>query len=152
MTGGNPGELPCGSDPGYRPAALRRAQSFSDRRPPILQHHDKSILVVDDDASARKLVVRLLAEAGYAVIDAPSAQRALDIAEAEGAAVRLLLTDVRMPKMDGIELARRFTSIRPDAGVLLMSGFHDHGPVAHPLLAKPFTGDELVTAVSSLLA
>jgi len=119
-------------------------------RPPIL-HTSKTILVVDDDASARKLVVRLLADAGFAVIDVPSPQRALDIAESGEREVALLLSDVRMPKMDGVELARRFTALRPGVGILLMSGFHDHGTVVHRLLQKPFTGDELVSAVESLL-
>lgn len=57
-----------------------------------------------------------------------------------------------MPHMNGIELARRFTELVPAAAVLLMSGFHDHADVRHPLLAKPFTPDDLLVAVRQALA
>ena len=109
----------------------------------------QTILVVDDDASARRLVARLLGDAGYPVIEAPTPHGALEIARERADAIGLLLTDVRMPRMTGLELARRFCVYSPSAGVLLMSGYHDHGDPPHPLLAKPFTPAELLAAVSS---
>ena len=121
-----------------------------DRRHPV-PNSDHTILVVDDDDSARRLVARLLEEAGYAVLEAPHPHRALELAREHAATIRLLLTDVRMPKMGGVELARRFATLAPAARVLLMSGYFGSGELEHPLLAKPFTPRELLRAVGDLL-
>ena len=121
-----------------------------DRRHPV-PTSEQTILVVDDDDSARRLVARLLEEAGYAVLEAPHPHRALELVREHAASIRLLVTDVRMPKMGGIELARRFGALAPGAPVLLMSGYLGCAKPEHPWLAKPFTPLELLGAVAALL-
>lgn len=131
-------------------AAASATRTRTDRRHPI--HAERNtILLVDDDASARRLVARLLAEEGYEVLDAVGPVHALDVASSHAQRIGLLLTDIRMPVMSGLDLAARFGRLVPAAGVLLMSGYHDHGDVGHPLLEKPFTPGELATAVRQAL-
>ncbi len=96
-------------------------------------------------------MARLLAEAGYAVLDAPGPLRALELAREHSGRIRLLVSDIRMPRMTGVELAAQFHQVVPTAGIVLMSGFHDHRELQHPFLAKPFTSDELLDAVVGAL-
>ena len=96
-------------------------------------------------------MARLLVEVGYAVLEAPGPHWALELAREYAKAIRLLVTDVRMPRMTGVELAGHFSLLAPDAGILLMSGDHDLREIVHPFLAKPFTPAELLTAVAGVL-
>lgn len=95
--------------------------------------------------------MRVLEEAGYAVLAAASPRDALELAGLHPHEIVLLLTDVRMPQMDGVELAARFARIVPGARVLLMSGYHDLREIVHPLIAKPFTPAELLDLVGRTL-
>lgn len=97
-------------------------------------------------------MVRFLTDAGYAVLEAHGPHRALELVREHAHAIRLLVSDVRMPRMSGVELAGHVSLLAPGAGILLMSGYHDHEEIAHPFLAKPFTPDELLSAVAQVLA
>jgi two-component system, cell cycle sensor histidine kinase and response regulator CckA len=113
----------------------------------------EQILVVDDEPAVRSLVHDILQVEGYPVVDVGDAWQALGVAET--CPIRLLLTDVMMPDMNGSELARRIESISPHTKVLFMSActfdkLPDH-PGAH-FIAKPFSVDGIVHAVSELLA
>lgn len=116
------------------------------------------ILVVDDDSSVRGFVQRVLEECGYAVALALHAYHALEILSHLNGAVRLVLTDVRMPGLSGIELLQRVRARWPELPCLCMTGYADeHATLAGlvppcPLLRKPFSMDELETAVSGLLS
>lgn len=132
----------------YRPAVLAAAPIGT--AAPI-HSISETILVVDDDHSARRLVARVLGDAGYGVLEAPGPLRALDLTAQHAGGIHLLLTDIRMPLMSGIELAARFSDRLPSVPVLLISGYHDHGDLPHPLLPKPFTPSELVDAVAVAL-
>jgi CheY-like chemotaxis protein len=101
----------------------------------------------------------MLRKAGYHVLTAHGGVEALTVAGADPAAIDLLLTDVRMPGLPGVELARRLRANHPALRVLLMSGYADSfsaegGGPAHalPIVPKPFTQTELITAVHALLA
>lgn len=113
------------------------------------------ILVVDDDSSVRGFVRRVLEEHGYRVALATHAQHALDILSNLNGAVRLLLTDIRMPGVSGVELLRRVRSSWPGLPCLCMTGYgEEQASLAKlvppcPLLLKPFTMDELAAAVSA---
>jgi DNA-binding response OmpR family regulator len=116
------------------------------------------ILVVDDDPVVRRLVERILIEAGYAVSSAGQGLEALDLALNATGAIDLTITDIRMPKMDGWELGRQLTERWPRLPILYLSGFDREfdrfaqaqtPPAA--FLTKPFEPDELLRRVSFLL-
>jgi excisionase family DNA binding protein len=88
-------------------------------RPPTTRQ--SRILVVDDDENFRMLLLDLLEASGYVAQGAEDAQRALDLLEE--AAFDLLMVDLRMPGMSGIELIRQAKSVQPNARVIILSGF-----------------------------
>ena len=112
----------------------------------------ESVLIVDDEPCVRKLVEDILAGEGYPVFGATDPWEALGVAEERP--VRLLLTDVVMPDMNGRELARRIETLRPDTKILFMSACPIEGdPVEEGsyFIAKPFSVDAMVKAVSDVL-
>jgi CheY-like chemotaxis protein len=117
------------------------------------------VLVVEDNAKLRAVVVRQLLDLGYHVSEATSADRALALL-GDGDAFDLLLTDIVMPgKLDGIALAREFVARRPGGKVLLTSGFpsarltEDEGlDVGLRLLDKPYRKQDLARALRETLA
>ncbi len=122
---------------------------------------DAVILIVDDEAAVRTAAARVLARRAYRVIEAGDGLEALGVAERHDGPIHLLITDVRMPGMDGRELARQFRVARPESRVLLMSGYEDPvdaAPSAPPaaddvgaVLHKPFTLDALTARVRDVL-
>lgn len=103
------------------------------------------ILVVDDDASVRAVVVKVLGREGYGILEAVDGLHALEVAERHPGPLDLIVTDVVMPRMGGIELARRLQATRPEVRVIFMSGYVDDadhrftvGSEAVDFLAKPF--------------
>jgi two-component system cell cycle sensor histidine kinase/response regulator CckA len=87
------------------------------------QHGDETVLLVEDDHEVRELVSSVLASSGYRVIEATDGNVAIRVAEDLAVRIDLLLSDVVMPGMSGIELARRVASLRPSIRVLHMSGY-----------------------------
>jgi PAS domain S-box-containing protein len=118
----------------------------------------ETILVVEDDEPLRDLVVRMLQDAGYQVIEAKNAETALDIVKASKAGIDLLLTDAIMPGKSGTELLQQAKLIRPELHSLLMSGYTgdlvalrgERLPQA-AFLEKPFTRRSLLRKVRSAL-
>jgi PAS domain S-box-containing protein len=118
---------------------------------------NETILVVEDNAGLRRIVVRQLREAGYNVLEAPDAEAAMAIVES-AEPIHLLLTDVVMPgAMDGRDLARVAVARRPLLRVLMTSGFPDArwGGLTprsgSRLLSKPYRKEELRHAVREVL-
>ena len=116
-----------------------------------------TILLVDDDEALRHLVRRILIQQGFHVIEASDGAEALEVASAYAEPVDLLLTDVIMPKVNGLVLAERLLQERPGIVVLYMSGYVEKSMLLakHPewiLLQKPFTRDALIAAVRQVLA
>ena len=83
------------------------------------------ILVAEDEEGLRSLVARALLLDGHEVVTANDGAEALDVLTRENGEFELLLTDIRMPIMDGIALALAAARDHPDLGILLMSGFAD---------------------------
>ncbi len=118
----------------------------------------ETILLVEDDLTLRALARRVLSASGYTVVEANSPADAITLCERDGAQIDLLLTDVVMPGMGGVELAERIRRIRANLKVLYMSGY-THGAVSHQqvlppgvaYLQKPFTPGKLASRVREVL-
>ena len=117
------------------------------------------ILVVDDEESLRSLVARGLAMDGHDCLTAGDGAEALDILMAEQGHFDLLLTDIRMPLMDGIALALAAKQQFPDLTIMLMTGFADQRERAsgldaliHDVVTKPFGMADIRKAVNDALA
>jgi CheY-like chemotaxis protein len=118
----------------------------------------EKILVVEDERMNLEVTGMLLETLGYEVLATSSPSEALRILEAEGQGVRMLLTDIIMPEMNGRELAERAQALRPGLGCLFMSGYTDdviarHGvlPEEVKLLEKPFTLESLAGRIREVL-
>ncbi len=115
------------------------------------------ILLAEDDESMRGFLVRALKKAGYDVVDFANGEEAFERLKSEP--FTLLLTDIVMPKMDGIELARRASELDPDLKIMFITGFAAvilNNDLAAPtdarVLSKPFHLKDLVREVDRLLA
>ena len=114
------------------------------------------VLVVDDDAIVRSYVRKVLERAGFRVFEAIDGLAGLAAWHNLAGAVELVITDIRMPRMRGDELATRIKSESPALPVIFISGepgegkFHDpaHGTY---FLEKPFRADEIVGAAQRVL-
>lgn len=116
-----------------------------------------TVLLVDDDISLRAPIRRALVLAGFTVLEASSAEEALAVCMRQKERIHLLLTDMVLPKMNGIELAGRLEAFRPGIKVLFMSGYTDHTVLAQGILdpeknfiQKPFTLDTLTRKAQEL--
>jgi two-component system cell cycle sensor histidine kinase/response regulator CckA len=116
----------------------------------VLTQQHETILVVDDEPSICRLVKTLLEREGYAIFIAGDAETACKIYEEHSAEVSLLLTDMRMPGTDGVELADRILRCTPQMRVLFMSG-SDAASRGFGCLAKPFTRAQLISRVNQAL-
>jgi CheY-like chemotaxis protein len=119
----------------------------------------ETVLVVDDELALLKLVSRMLDELGYRVLTASSPAQAVEMVSRHGAAIDVLLTDVVMPGMNGLNLAARLRTLHPHIGLVYMSGYapqvlgnqgvFDDG---QPFLQKPFSIKELAEKILQALA
>ena len=117
----------------------------------------QKILLAEDDNEMRRFLVKALEKAGYRVISYDNGASAYDRLREEP--FSLLLTDIVMPEMDGIELARRATELDPDLKVMFITGFaavalnpDSNAPKDAKVLSKPFHLRELVDEVNKMLA
>ncbi|HVU40307.1 MAG TPA: response regulator [Xanthobacteraceae bacterium] len=117
------------------------------------------ILIAEDEEVLRAMCARALATDGHHIATASDGGEALEILIRERGRVDLLLSDVRMPIMDGIALALAAARDFPDLTILLMTGYADQreraqglDALVHDVIAKPFSVAELRGAVSEALA
>jgi two-component system cell cycle response regulator CpdR len=108
------------------------------------------ILLAEDDNDMRRFLAKALVNAGYDVVSYDNGAAAYQRLREE--AFSLLLTDIVMPEMDGIELARRATALDPDLKVMFITGFAAVAPKDARVLSKPFHLKDLVNEVSRMLA
>jgi two-component system cell cycle sensor histidine kinase/response regulator CckA len=117
-----------------------------------------AILVVDDQPVVRRLTFRILSQAGFRVHEAGSASEALEVLSREGLRIRLVIIDVVMADVDGIELSHLVLKQNTNQSILFMSAHPaqvmvQHGldhPIVH-FLAKPFTHEQLLNKVNEAL-
>ena len=142
------------------PAGVDSASPASSRRPePGKAHVNARVLVVDDEPTLRSVIRRSLMREGYEVLVAEDGQRALELSRAHPQPIDLLITDVVMPGLTGLELARELLVERPGLRVLFISGFTFEEAVPSTDLAqgsaylpKPFDTKVLLAKVDELLA
>lgn len=108
------------------------------------------ILIVDDDPEVREILAETLLEFGYGVVQAASGEEALPILGARQD-IDLVITDVRMPGMSGLELVEHARAFSPSLRVILISGYFLPQPIAVRFLKKPFHMHELASAVRAEL-
>ncbi|MFT3842616.1 MAG: ATP-binding protein [Myxococcaceae bacterium] len=125
---------------------------------PHVTHHE-TVLLVEDDPAVREAARRTLAGAGYQVLEAADAERAIAIESEHHGKIQLLLTDIVMPNLNGRLLAQRLKAASPTLKTLLMSGYPGgalgHQGVLEPgelHLQKPFTPERLLEKVRLALA
>lgn len=131
------------------PTAPSRARVISGRT---------TVLVVDDESAVRDVLRRALSRRRYTVLDAPSGEEALRVSRAFGEHIDLLITDIRMPGMTGLELRDLLVAERANLRVLFMSGHADEftrrelSDANTPFLAKPFSMEGLEEAMQVAMA
>lgn len=133
-----------------RPRGARSARKAS---PP----QRGSVLVVDDDEMVGKAICRLLSLEGFEVLRATSGDQAVDLLRSSGDSVDALITDVRLRREHGPQVAGKVRTLLPEVAVLYISGYSANSLPKSELehasfLAKPFEAEELVAALESLLA
>ncbi len=116
------------------------------------------ILIADDEELMRGLVARAIAMDGHEIVTAQDGAEALEILIQEEGEFDLLLTDIKMPIMDGIALALAAARDFPRVTILLMTGFADQrerasglNAIVHDVIVKPFSVADIRTAVADAL-
>ena len=117
------------------------------------------ILLVEDESMVREVTRQVLEHAGYEVLESGGAREALRLAAEHRGRIRLLLSDVIMPEMNGFDLAHRIERLQPDLTTVFMSGYTEAATLRQSAqepcrmyLQKPFTIDLLLACVDEALA
>ncbi|HEV8550132.1 MAG TPA: ATP-binding protein [Polyangiaceae bacterium] len=144
--------LPRASEPDAADDAPRTPAEHVPCRPEL-----DTILVVDDDDDVRRLLVEVLRLGAYQVLEARDGDLALEIAEAHGEPIGLLVTDLVMPGLTGMELADSLRAHHPELKVLFMSGYAERERLRvlrenEQYLPKPFLPDELFRRVNDFMS
>jgi CheY-like chemotaxis protein len=117
----------------------------------------ETLLLVEDEDSVRVMAARILRQRGYTVLEAASGGEAIALLERYDGPLDLLVTDIVMPELSGIELAERLPLLREGVRVLFVSGYSEGDPAltqaaaTATLLNKPFRAGELLSAVRRVL-
>jgi CheY-like chemotaxis protein len=143
----------------YLPRVMEKvtAVETEDKTRPV-PRGSETILVVEDEAAVRELACEFLRVKGYVVLEAKNGFEALEVAVRHTGTIHLILSDMVMPKMNGSELAAKMKAVRPEAKVLLMSGYYEYSETVRvitastiPMLQKPFSPASLVEKVREVL-
>jgi len=117
------------------------------------------ILIVEDDDSVRAFVARALKMDAHEIVEADDGEAGSQALDGDSAGFDLLLSDIRMPAMDGIALARRAAGRFPDMPIVLMTGYADQQEraaeldgIVREVITKPFTLAEIRSRVGATLA
>lgn len=112
-----------------------------------------SVLVVDDENAVRRFAVRVLKREGFAVVEAKDGIEALELIKEGGISIEVVVSDIVMPRLNGVELMQALSTSHPHLPVILMSG---HAPsaltelgIAAPcsIIPKPFPSERLIEEV-----
>jgi len=158
------GHIDVESEPGvgttfrlYFPRVPGEAEAFSPKpADEISLMGSETVLLVEDEEPVRRLETEILKLYGYTVLVAGDGAAGLELAQSHPHPIQLLMTDILMPKMGGIELAERLSILRPGLKVLYTSGYNDSGGGVDALagsryLQKPYAMEELARTLRELL-
>ena len=109
------------------------------------------VLVVEDDAILRGILAQTLTDEGYRVLTAEDGEQALALASSLAEQLALVVTDVLLPEMDGLDLAAHLASLESPPPVLFISGIRERREMPGPVLAKPFGPFAFLEQVARLL-
>jgi two-component system, cell cycle sensor histidine kinase and response regulator CckA len=145
----------------YLPCVQERAVTISETADQSLEKvsgGSETVLLVEDEDSLRQATAEFLSLRGYTVLEAKDGRHALAIANSYGSPIHLTVTDVVMPNLSGGQLATELAALRPETGVLFVSGYagqtvldHKVVSVENNFLQKPFTLKQLAGKVRSVL-
>ena len=145
----------------YLPRALdSRAELAPVAEPAAQLSQVETVLVVDDEDDVRRLMVDVLRLGAYVVLEARDGEHALEIAQRHGGPIDLLVSDIVMPRLTGLELADRLRARHPELKILFMSGYAeresegDRARELHPheqFIQKPFLPAELFRRANAIL-
>jgi two-component system cell cycle sensor histidine kinase/response regulator CckA len=112
-----------------------------------------SVLVVDDETAVRRFACRVLERAGYGIFEAIDGVEALELIQGLTVALEVVVSDIVMPRMNGVQLMQALSASQPDLPVILMSGYATTAlselGIATPcsILPKPFSAERLLAEV-----
>ncbi|HXV97821.1 MAG TPA: response regulator, partial [Anaerolineae bacterium] len=116
-----------------------------------------SILVIDDELDVRIVTTRMLERFGFSVLTADDGRTGVEVFRTHADSIVCVLLDMMMPQLDGQETLRLIRQIKPDARVILMSGYNDQEAIRRfagkgiaAFLPKPFTANDLRTKLQPL--
>jgi signal transduction histidine kinase/ActR/RegA family two-component response regulator len=143
----------------YLPRVDEALEPVRKPEPPLsIRPATESVLVVEDNEAVRNMLCRVLRTNGYKVLEAGNARAALKVCSADAPPIDMLISDVVMPDMSGIELASQLKLSHPSMRVLLMSGYSGTAMTRHgelradfPFLEKPFNPDTVARKVREVL-
>ncbi|HEY8106392.1 MAG TPA: ATP-binding protein [Gemmatimonadales bacterium] len=141
----------------YLPVAQAARPSARPSPPPVTLEAaaGETVLLVEDEDSVRTMAARILRQRGYIVLEAANGANALALLERHEGQVDILVTDIVMPEMSGLELADRVVALREGIPVLFVSGYAEgslgEGHAGATLLNKPFRATELLGTVRRLI-
>ena len=141
---------------------LPRIDDPTDRTPTprnlvAVERGSGTVLIAEDERALRRLAATVLGQAGYRTLEASDGQQALDLFTVHANDIVMVVTDVVMPRMGGIELSKRLRQRHPDLPILFVTGYVDQSESLHdsaagtPVLLKPFSPDALLRAVAAAL-
>jgi signal transduction histidine kinase/ActR/RegA family two-component response regulator len=142
---------------------LPRTNDTSDQTPtpqhlaPMTERGSGTVLIAEDERALRRLSATVLGQAGYQTLEATDGQQALDLFTVHAHNIVMVVSDVVMPRMGGIELAARLRKTHPTLPILFVTGYVEKSETLYessggtPVLLKPFSPEALLRAVSSSL-
>ncbi len=142
----------------YLPRHAGKGAEAKEPKPQVVEPGSETILLVEDEPAILKMTKRMLEGAGYKVFAAGTPQEAIVIAREHAGEIHLLMTDVVMPEMNGLDLAKKLLGIYPDLKCLFMSGFTENVIAHHGILdegvyfiQKPFLIEDLAIKLREAL-
>jgi CheY-like chemotaxis protein len=139
-----------------QPVSPRKAPTVSS----LATTGSETVLLAEDQSSIRAVLRELLESKGYKILEAQNGSQALELAEHHTGSIEVLVTDVIMPQIRGLELAKRVTELHPDICVIFMSGYSEDALLENQLLSertmtliqKPFEPEELAQKIRESLS